>query len=154
MVGLNHHTRHELYGFPTESYYITLICLEFHSRGGDGIGEAGDGHQGAGAGVFGDVVVEAQAGKQGRNGHQGHTGGGGSILLIQAQTGVDIDEKLAQGTDQSAHEECIAAILSHGGFGAHFLDQGFVLLFCHVDPSGNRMPGTEANMRNLQKIHK
>ena len=57
IVGLNHHTRHELQGFPTESYYITLIRLEFHCRGGDGIGKARNGHQCSCACVLGNIIV-------------------------------------------------------------------------------------------------
>ena len=48
--------------------------LEFHRRGGDGVGEARDGDQGPGSGVFGDVVEDADAREQRRDGNQGHGG--------------------------------------------------------------------------------
>ena len=47
-----------LKGFLTESYYITLIGLEFDGGRDDGIGEAGDRHQRAGPGQLGDVVID------------------------------------------------------------------------------------------------
>ena len=33
------------------------LCPEFHSRGGDGIGKAGNGHQGACPRYFGQVII-------------------------------------------------------------------------------------------------
>ena len=60
IFGLNHHTRPELLGFPTGSYYITRIGFEFYRRGGDGIGKAGNGYQRARAGMFGNVVIQTQ----------------------------------------------------------------------------------------------
>lgn len=63
--GLNHHTHPKLlWGFPTESYYITLIAFEFDGGGGNGVGKASNGDQGTGAGDLGDVVVQTEACEQ------------------------------------------------------------------------------------------
>ena len=57
----NHRTGN-LENFGTYSKHESF-GLEFHCRGGDGVGEAGDGDKGSRAAEFGDVVVEAQAGQ-------------------------------------------------------------------------------------------
>ena len=51
------------------------LGLEFYRRGSDGVGEAGDGDEGAGAGMFGDVIVETQAGEEGAEEHKGNGNG-------------------------------------------------------------------------------
>ena len=117
--GLNHHTHPKLlWGFPTESYYITLIAFELNGRGGDGVGKAGDGHQSTRPRYLGDVVIQAEACEQNGQHHQRHGGRHGAVLFGEAQSLVAVDKALTQDADQSPDPEGVEAIPKNGRFGA------------------------------------
>lgn len=63
------------------------LGFEIQSRGGDGVGKAGDGHQGSGAAEAGQFVVKVQPRQQGRQGHQRTGGRRAGVILRKAQGG-------------------------------------------------------------------
>ena len=111
------------------------LGFEFHSRGGDGVGKAGNGHQSTGSGILCDIVVKAQPRQQDRQADQSDTHAGGGISLVEPDILIQIHSKLPQGTDAPADEKCPDAVFPYGGIGAGFLNQFAVLFFRHNDPS-------------------
>ena len=125
------------------------LCFEFHSRGGDGVGKAGDGDQCARAGVFGNVIIDAQPGEQGGQGNQGHGGSSARVLLFQPQKGVDIHKYLPQNADQSADPEGVQAVFYKGRFWCHSGHQIAVLFLRHMHSSVANLPRKRENMRQI-----
>lgn len=83
--GLNHHTHPKLlWGFPTESYYITLIALKLHGGRNNGVGEAGNRHQRAGPGGLGNVVVDLEGRQNGADANEGNGDERPRVLELKA----------------------------------------------------------------------
>ena len=91
--------------------------FELDGRGGDGVGKAGDGHQRACAGVFGDVIVKTQTRQQGREGYQRHGGGCGGLLFVQVKPGIEVDKPLTKSADRSADQKGEDAVFQNGRLG-------------------------------------
>lgn len=106
--------------------------FELHGGGGDGIGEACDGHQGAGPGEFGDIIVQAQSRQQRRNGNQCHGAGGACGFFAKAQTLIPVQKELPHAADQSADQKGEKTVLGDGRIWRMALDQRIVLFCVHV----------------------
>ena len=123
------------------------LGLEFHCRGGDGIGKACDGHQSPGTGMLCNIVIKAQPRQYRRNRHQCHGCGGACILPVQPQIAVPVNKILAHGADQSADPECIQAVPPQRRFRAQLLHQFFIFPFCHLHHSRLIMPAGQKILR-------
>ena len=123
------------------------LRLEFHRRGGNGIGKACDGHQGSGAGMPGQVVIQAQSRQHRRQHHQRHGRQGSGLLFFKAQIGIQIQKQLPDGADQSADPEGIHAVPADRRLWAHLLHQLAILSFRHVHPSDAILPGNGIFLR-------
>ena len=116
------------------------LRLEFHRRGGNGIGKACDGHQRTRACHFRDVIIKAEPRQQCRQHHEAHGRSRSGVGLIQPHRPIPIHKNLAQGTNQATDPECVQAVPPDGRLGAHIRYQSSVFPFFHFDPSGFSLP--------------
>lgn len=111
------------------------LGFELYRCGRDGVGKSGNGNQGSGSGVFGNVIVDTKPSEQSGQGHQSHGSGGGRVNFFKSQLCVSGNQQLAQGADEAANQKGTQAILIQMGLGTHLLYQLIVFFFRHNNPS-------------------
>lgn len=111
--GLNHHTHPKLlWGFPTESYYITLIVFRIDRAGCHRIGKAGDRNERARARKGRDAVENSDPREQYGDENQRDRCEGSAVLVGQ-KAGIYVFQYLRQNADRPSGYESEQAVFQH-----------------------------------------